>query len=371
MRNIIEKMSKGTKIDRNSPFPIYLQLREIIKEIVTDSNFTHRYIPKEEELCQIYQVSRDSVAKAISGLVEEGRLYRIKRKGTFINQPEKKENFNSVIDQIGIVWPITNFWDTAISSMNSLARENGYNAKISSYEWHNLDDELKLIEEFKNTSKGITIYPNCMGSDRGFIKKLQETGFPFVLIDLYFPNNSVNCVTADNFNGAFGAVTYLLNHGRKRIVYLGGPVYLSSNQDRMKGYESALKKKNICVDKNLIFSRQLSMKNEDVEILIKKLIKKNKPEAVFCGEHGFANMCFKTANEYSLSIPKDMAIIAFDSIPGDEFLNPPLSVVEQPQEEIGKQAMQLLINSIEGKQKKPKKIFLNTKLIIRESCGKA
>lgn len=77
-------------VDSSVPIPLYFQLKNIIlAEIEHEKIPAHENIPTEMELCELYHISRTTVRQAISELVNEGKLYRIKSKGTFVSPPQQ------------------------------------------------------------------------------------------------------------------------------------------------------------------------------------------------------------------------------------------------------------------------------------------
>lgn len=97
------------KIDKNTPIPLYFQLKEIILSEIKNGNYPkNSLIPTENELSEHFEISRTTVRQAITELVQEGWLYRIKSKGTFVSQPkinhdfiQKLESFNDQIKRTG------------------------------------------------------------------------------------------------------------------------------------------------------------------------------------------------------------------------------------------------------------------------------
>ncbi len=78
-------------IDKNVPIPLYYQLKQIILDELNKGNLSSGdMIPTEDEFCQKFGISRTTVRQAISMLVNEGFLYRIKSKGTFVSKPKVK-----------------------------------------------------------------------------------------------------------------------------------------------------------------------------------------------------------------------------------------------------------------------------------------
>ena len=99
------------RINREIPIPLYYQLQNIILDMINSGELQPGdYIPTESELGQMYQLSRTTVRQAIMGLVMEGKLHRVKGKGTFVAKPKivqdfmrKLEPFSAQIGRLGLV----------------------------------------------------------------------------------------------------------------------------------------------------------------------------------------------------------------------------------------------------------------------------
>lgn len=87
------------KIDKNVPIPLYFQLKEIIiHEIKSGKYQKDEIIPTEKALMEMFKISRTTVRQAMTELVQEGWLYRIKSKGTFVTYPKTNHNFIQTLD---------------------------------------------------------------------------------------------------------------------------------------------------------------------------------------------------------------------------------------------------------------------------------
>lgn len=84
------------KLDKNIPVPLYFQLKEMIVEAIKDGSYKRdSLIPTEKEFSEMFQISRTTVRQAITELVQEGWLYRVKSKGTFVSTPKIRQDFMS------------------------------------------------------------------------------------------------------------------------------------------------------------------------------------------------------------------------------------------------------------------------------------
>ena len=84
----------NTKLNKAVPIPLYFQLKELILSEIKNGNYTYgNLIPTENELSEAFEISRTTVRQAITELVQEGWLYRVKSKGTFVSQPKISQDF--------------------------------------------------------------------------------------------------------------------------------------------------------------------------------------------------------------------------------------------------------------------------------------
>ena len=82
------------KLDKSVPIPLYFQLKELILKQIQDGTYkVEEAIPTEKELSEMYNISRTTVRQAITELVQEGWLYRVKSKGTFVRTPKISQSF--------------------------------------------------------------------------------------------------------------------------------------------------------------------------------------------------------------------------------------------------------------------------------------
>ncbi len=77
----------------------------------------------------------------------------------------------------------------------------------------------------------------------------------------------------------------------------------------------------------------------------------------------------KTIHNRGLRIPEDVAVVGFDDLPWVECLDPPLTVVRQPAYEVGRKAVELILQRLADPHRPPVCVRLLPKLIIRRSCG--
>lgn len=372
------------KLDKNNPLPLYLQLREIIRnQIKTGEKTPGSLIPHEHELCRIYNVSRPTVIHALKELTNEGLLIRIKSKGTFVaGTLESKGISHNKYTRVAFIVP--DIEDVFISEIYrgiaDVTNSNGYKLIVFSSE-RRVEKEMENLEMLKEIRvDGAIIFPNWGRINAGQILKLKKDKFPFVLIDRYFRDIDTDRVTVDNTKGAYIAVMHLAKLGHKKIAHIMGTEN-TGNEDRLEGYRKALGKANIPYNPDLIrkispvnYGESIRFEPDDIggyketKILLSK---RPRATAIFAGNDYLALGAMRAVKEKKLKIPQDIALVGFDDLKFASTLEVPFTTIRQPKYEIGKSAANLLIQKIaeEELNPQPQHIVLETKLIIRKSCG--
>ena len=200
------------------------------------------------------------------------------------------------------------------------------------------------------------------------ISGLLELSFPFVILNGDIPEHRVNCVEIDNFAGACKAVEYLISLGHKRIGHISGPVDQKEAQDRLMGYIETLHHHQIPLDEELICYGDFHKKS-GYEGMKKLLSLSSPPTAVFVANDNMCLGAMEAVKEEGLSVPKDISLTGFDDIEAAAHMSSPLTTVRQPRYTLGQKAAELLLEVLKDTNaQEPKRIVLDTELVIRDSC---
>ncbi|MEI6679853.1 MAG: LacI family DNA-binding transcriptional regulator [Mariniphaga sp.] len=252
------------------------------------------------------------------------------------------------------------------------AARHGYSVIFCSSD-ENPDKSKQQIAMLQQSQvDGYIISPPKNSEDQ--IRALAKGSVPFVLIDRYFPEIECNYIVVDNFDAAYNATKHLLSMGRKRIANITVNLDLVNMIERAAGYRQALKDAAIEVDENLIKVLPFSHDNKDVARAIKELVGKpdhNKVDAILFSTSKLGINGIESISSLGLKIPDDIAIVSFDNPDAYKICISPVTVINQPLKEIGKTAVQILLNELKHPDSliKNQKVVLKTDLIIRKSCG--
>jgi len=203
------------------------------------------------------------------------------------------------------------------------------------------------------------------------VKRLGEEGRPVVLIDRYFPELETSFVTVDNFKGAFDATSKLISCGYKRIGLVTTESRLVQMQKRYEGYKAAFHHYDLKSDEKLVFKLGFDHNHDQAVKQIMEFIVREKVDAVFFTTNYLGVYGLESLRLSGKKIPDQIGVICFDDNDLFRLGTPAISVIAQPIVEIGQQAVASLLAQLKEKDKVPRKIMLEPKLLTRESLKKA
>jgi LacI family transcriptional regulator len=202
---------------------------------------------------------------------------------------------------------------------------------------------------------------------------VNRLSIPVVAIDRPIFNSSVSSVLTDNFKGARSATQHLIDHGCERVACLTGESTLFTIKERIRGYRAAVNQSGLTCSLNT------SIKDyKSAEYAIESLLAgPNPPDALFTLKNSTTIYAFEVLQKLKITMPKPIALLGFDDFELATTLRPSVSVVQQPVEDIGRVAAELLFEkfpggsnaSLHGRLTRPRRVLLETQLIRRSSCG--
>jgi LacI family transcriptional regulator len=221
-----------------------------------------------------------------------------------------------------------------------------------------------LINTFLNRQvDGIIIVP-AEGTS-GQIQSLLRKKIPLVLVDRYFPEINASHIILDNYQATYDATLHHIENGFTNIAMVAHKSALLHMKERIRGYREAMTNHNlsglICIEE-IRFDHY----DEDLEKVFDDFEKKNKNiNALVFATNTLSIFGLYCIQKRCLKVPDNLAFIGFDG--GDVFdlFDPPLSFVQQPLEEMGKESFRVLMDLMNGSSK-ISQIMLSPKLIARD-----
>jgi LacI family transcriptional regulator len=150
-----------------------------------------------------------------------------------------------------IIGDVSNpFFGSLVRDIELTMQEKGYTIIIYSTGEHTEWERRAILSAYSRRVDGIILCPVQETKDN--ILFLQKLGVPFVLVGRYFKDIQSDAVVWDDVKAGELAAEYLISLGHVHILYIGGPLYISSGMDRLRGYRNAHKKNGVSVNENMI-----------------------------------------------------------------------------------------------------------------------
>uniref|UniRef100_UPI003D81C6A6 Ancestral LacI Transcription Factor n=1 Tax=Escherichia coli TaxID=562 RepID=UPI003D81C6A6 len=264
---------------------------------------------------------------------------------------------------IGVVTTGLSFYGPSqiLVGIERAAREHGYSLLLATV--HEDPDE---VEEAINTLRerrvdGIIIVAPHNSEEEAQLA--QEAGVPPVVF-LSAQPPGVPTVSVDQYAGARLATEHLLDLGHRRIALITGPQDWLEARERLQGWREALAEAGLPPPAVLQGDWSAASGYEAA----RQLLEQPDFTAIFAANDQMALGVLRALHERGLRVPDDVSVVGFDDIPESAYFHPPLTTVRQDFEELGRQAVEQLLEMIEGEEPPPPAV-LPPELIVRESTA--
>lgn len=217
--------------------------------------------------------------------------------------------------------------------------------------------------------RGLLVIP--YGDVISQLRRLKISGIPAVLVDRFSADSGFSSVSVDSVAGGRLAVEHLIEIGRRRIAFVGGPFDIRLISDRLAGARSAAENAAVPVDLEVVATSALSVEEgaaAGTRILSRP--RREWPDAIFAANDMLAlGLLQSLSAEGRMLVPDDIALIGFDDIPFAAAAVVPLSSIRQPARMIGRTALKLVLEEAADPESIPRQTVFPPELVIRRSTG--
>lgn len=236
---------------------------------------------------------------------------------------------------------------------------------------HNASRESNYIDLFQEQRvQGLLISP--VGDVTARIDQLRERGVPTVLVDRLADESKYSSVSVDDDAGGYLAARHLLDTGRRRLAFVGGPASIRQVADRLQGAERAVKEEPDATLEVLDSDGQTVLAGRSVGNLLVERGRATLPDGIFCANDLLALGVMQSLTmTHRLRIPEDIALIGYDDIDFAVSAVVPLSSIRQPTEALGRTAIELLAEELESDNPTHRAVIFTPELVVRQSTGPA
>jgi LacI family transcriptional regulator len=227
--------------------------------------------------------------------------------------------------------------------------------------------QRQVVKEFyQRRVDGIVLAP-VSDEESDILGFLRANNVPTVLIDRVVDDH-FDQVGAENLEATAELVLHLVAHGHRRIGFVAGRTGLLTSRERLDGYRRGLSLAKLPEKADLVAIGDSSVTG-GCEAAHRLLGRGRPPTAIISGNNLMTIGTLRALREAGLRVPEDVALAGFDDLDWAEFSSPPLTVMAQPAQELGRIAVDLLVRRLKDPSKAPETIRLPPKLVIRASCG--
>ena len=289
----------------------------------------------------------------------------------FTNSP-KQQNETNVI---GVVLPIVNhfFFSSVLDGI--MEKAYLYNHLVLVGESLQIDTkEKKIIEDFIDYGiSGLLIAPAQESQFEINLAPVIHRRIPTIVIDRIYENYQGNYVISDDYNGAFEAVSHLVENGYQRIAHIGSDDKHSIGLDRRNGYRDALKHHNHSLNPN--FEKSIKVNTVDTAIengyqACRQLFSLPKPpDAIFAVIDDVALGVYRFAKEMNLKIGEDLGVVGFSDSKFSKYVDPKLTTVKQSGKEMGAKSFEFYYSAMKTNGQLFQKTY-DSSLIVRDSSNR-
>lgn len=348
-------------IDRDSSMPIYQQLLGQLKSRINAGVFAADVpFPTEQFLAEQLKLSPQTVRQALLGLAQQGYLVRRRGRGSFVRRPEMDQRSDLASSnktfRIGVVmpWGEQTFFASMLNDVENVMHGEGYRTMLVNNRDETETELDRLREMIKNGVDGIIWMCPAKGAHPEVIRMIRAMLPNVVGVDRLDPAmaEEMSLVNADNAGGMAALVEHLYRSGRRRIALVRDVATISSVDDRMSGYQKALKKLGAEVPENWIYRVSMpSYSLEDAcacgrEVLERIMASGETFDAICCCTDYLAMGVIQGLQAHGLRVPEDIAVTGFDDSAGAVAMKPRLTSVHMNLDTIATEAANLLLRQM-------------------------
>jgi DNA-binding LacI/PurR family transcriptional regulator len=349
---------------------------QLLAEIQTGVYKPGDRLPSEAVLCERFEASRITVAKAFQSLQRDNLVVRRPGSGTYVERAQQPSSH-----QFGVLIPDFGSTDIFEPICQGIMRSPA--ARSHSLTWGSsvvhgnskLEAAEALCQQYiSQRVSGVFFAPTEFSATRDesnhkLISMLERAGIPVVLLDRdfeHYPDRSnFDLVGIDNHRAGYVLTRHLMHAGAKRIVFAMRRNSASTVEARAAGYREALYTLQRDA-RPVIFSTDFNHPED-----IKRMLDREKPDGIVCANDVTAAHLMRAMVPLGIRIPSDVRMVGVDDVNYATFLPTPLTTLRQNCAEIGAVAMSTMLDRIGTPDHPVRDVLVRCELIVRASCGSA
>jgi len=361
--------------------PLYVRISDTLRRQIASGDFRPGdLLPSEAQLMAEFRVSRHTVRAALARLEQNGLITRVKGRGSVVNfVPPLATETQSVRaakmgrDTIAFCAAEEDPFTMSLLWGIELEASRYHVSLLFASSRGDMTKQQGLLASFAESGllgvivMPVDVPPALMRESALSLDRWADSGLRLVSVDRYYPGSRVPTVTSDNFEGAYRAVSHLLQIGRQRVIAVSmDNTNTSSVAARLEGYRWAFKDAGLPANPEWEYTTFLRDDNDFLAF-----VDRVRPDGLFALNDSIAMRCMQLLRATGRTIPDDVAVVGFDDVPAAALLDVPLTTVRQDGQRMGMEAARLLLEATppKGGQTTPVRIKIPVQLIVRASTA--
>ena len=352
----------------------YSKLMEDLREkMVSGEIQAGDRLPSENELSAQYQVSRQTVRKALSVLQNEGYIYAEHGRGTFCSERVLHTGHSHNIAVV-TTYLSDYIFPRVIGGIDKVLTEQGYSIILKNTR-NSRSQEARCLEELlQKDIDGIIIEPSksqILCRNMPLYEQLDRMGIPYVFIQGSYPQvKNKPTILLDDAKGAYLLTKYLIDTGHRQIA---GVFKADDSQgaERHKGYVKALQEAGMPYQPELVVWFHTEDRKVKPAVMVQMMLEAELPiDAVVCYNDQIAVEVIRMLERIGKQVPEDLSVTGYDDSMIARTGPVELTTVSHPQEKLGEMAAELLLELLHGIPPEESKVrrLIEPELVIRKSC---
>lgn len=319
-------------------------------------------------------VSPATVSRALSnsGLVAEPTLSRIREEAAALNyrpnvsarnlRTRRSKAVLMVVRDVG-----NPFYLDVLKGVEAAAREAGYAVLMGNTE-NDPERETGYFDMLRDGHADGMVLITGQLPQAGRYRDGVPADLPIVVALETIDKSGLPHIQIDNRAAARDAVEHLIALGHTQIAHIAGPLPEQMSELRLQGYRAAMQAAGLPIPS--AYEQRGDYLLGSGKRLCRTLMALPKPPtAIFAANDEMAFGVIAAAHELGLSVPGDLSVVGFDDIYLSEAFQPPLTTISQPRADVGRAAMTVLLDILDGKGAPSTPLVLPTTLQIRGSTA--
>lgn len=336
--------------------PKYMRIVEWVKTQVDNGELNPgEKLNSENELTSLFQMSRQTVRRAISELEKDNIIERRRGSGTYISNVFRKKTENTMNIAVITTYVDDYIFPSIIRGMEEVISDAGYTLQIA-FTHNSVEKEYSVIKNIleRNMADGIIVEPTKSAIPNPNIKlynEIVQREIPTIFFNSCYPEIDLPYVVLDDKATGYMATKHLIDAGHKRIT----GIFKSDDRQghlRYAGYVQALSEAGLRLhDENVLWIDTEDLRNLSSES--KRVLRRLKESTgCVCYNDLAAQEIVKICTRYEIRIPEDLSIVSIDNSDIAANCKVPLTSVAHPRIELGKKVANNLIQMIQGENLK-------------------